>query len=232
MSSQAHGQSDRESAGQPAAAEDLAFVAALRRGDESAFVLLLGQYQASLVRLALLYVGQQAVAEEVAQETWVVVLEGIGRFEGRSSLRTWIYSILLNRARTRGKRESRSVPFSALAAAEAETAELAVAPERFQTSGRDVGHWTAALPSWGPAPEEQLLTQETQAHLRAGIAALPPAQQTVITLRDVEGWTAAEVCNVLGITETNQRVLLHRARSRVRRTLEAYFAHQQTGPAA
>jgi RNA polymerase sigma-70 factor (ECF subfamily) len=223
---------DPHPAADPEASGDPVLVAALRRGDEAAFVHLIDRYHASMVGLALCYVGEHAVAEEVAQETWMAVLEGVGRFEARSSLRTWIFSILLNRARTRGKRESRSVPFSALAAVEAGADAPAVEPERFKTSGPDVGHWTAALPSWGPAPEEQLLTKETQAYLQQSIAALPSAQQTVISLRDVAGWTAAEVCNLLGITETNQRVLLHRARSRVRRGLEAYFAHQQIGPPA
>jgi RNA polymerase sigma-70 factor (ECF subfamily) len=176
-----------------------------------------------MLRVARLYVGNQEIAEEVIQETWIAVLRGLDRFEGRSSLRHWIFTILLNHARARGKRESRSIPFSALADAETATFEPAVEPERFHTSGVHAGHWTSAVPNWSPEPEEQVLSDETMVHIRAAMALLPPAQQTVMALRDVDGWTAAEVCNVLAITETNQRVLLHRARSRVRRSIERFL---------
>ena len=195
---------------------------ALREGDEAAFVALVDRYHARLVRLALLYVSDRAVAEEVAQETWLGVLQGLERFEGRSSLRTWLFRILTNRAKTRGVREARSVPFSAAWSAEDEPGEPAVAPERFLPPEHPEwpGHWAAAPAD--PLPEERLLANETQAVIRAAIAALSPAQREVITLRDVEGWSADEVCNALAISETNQRVLLHRARSRVRSALERY----------
>ena len=205
--------------------DDRFLVEALRRGDEDAFASLIERYHQSLVRLATTFVGSHAVAEEVAQETWLAVLRGLDRFEGRSSLKTWIFSILGNRARTWGQRESRSVPFSTLAFAEAAVAEPAVEPERFRPAGdRWEGGWLSFPCAWDDVPEERVLSRETREHLRNAIATLPPAQRTVITLRDVEGWAADEVCNVLGISETNQRVLLHRARSKVRRVLDAYFA--------
>jgi RNA polymerase sigma-70 factor (ECF subfamily) len=163
-----------------------------------------------------MYVSTQAVAEDVAAETWLAVLEGIDRFEGRSSLKTWIFRILTNRAKTRGIREGRSLPFSAL-----EPDEPAVGPERFRTGDdRWPGHW-AAPPS--VFPEERLLAGETRDVIARTIAALPPTQRTVISLRDIEGWSAEEVCNALTLTETNQRVLLHRARSAVRAALEEYL---------
>lgn len=201
-----------------------ALVAGLRSGDETAFVALIDRYHRSLVNLAAAYVSSRASAEDVAQETWLAVVRGIDRFEGRSSLKTWIFSILMNQARRRGRLEARSVPFSALAARELESDEPAVEPDRFLPEGsRWPGHWASPPPSWGEAPEERLLAAETRARIEAAIAALPPVQRTVITLRDVEGCAAAEVCNVLGLTETNQRVLLHRARSKVRRALESYL---------
>jgi RNA polymerase sigma-70 factor (ECF subfamily) len=173
-------------------------------------------YHAMLVRVARMYVSTQAVAEDVAAETWLAVLEGIDRFEGRSSLKTWIFRILTNRAKTKGIREGRSLPFSAL-----EPDEPAVGPERFRTGDdRWPGHW-AAPPSG--FPEERLLAGETRDVIERTIAALPPTQRAVISLRDIEGWSAEEVCNALTLTETNQRVLLHRARSAVRAALEEYL---------
>ena len=147
------------------------------------------------------------------QEAWVAVLNGIGRFEGRSSLKTWIFRILTNIAKTRGQREGRSVPFSSLAADD----EPAVDPDRFRADG----HWASPPPSWGP--EERLLGAETRAVVDGAIAALPPSQALVISMRDVEGFSAEEACNALDISETNQRVLLHRARSKVRQALEDYL---------
>jgi RNA polymerase sigma-70 factor (ECF subfamily) len=191
-------------------------VAALRAGDESAFRSLIEMYHAMLVRVARMYVSTQAVAEDVAAETWLAVLEGIDRFEGRSSLKTWIFRILTNRAKTKGIREGRSLPFSAL-----EPDEPAVGPERFRTGDdRWPGHW-AAPPSG--FPEERLLAGETRDVIERTIAALPPTQRAVISLRDIEGWSAEEVCNALTLTETNQRVLLHRARSAVRAALDEYL---------
>jgi RNA polymerase sigma-70 factor (ECF subfamily) len=195
-------------------------IAALRRGDEAAFGQLIDQYHSSLVRIATLFVRDFEVAEEVAQETWIGVLRGLDRFEGRSSFRTWLFGILANQAKRRGERERRMIPFSALARAP-EGYEPAVDPERFLPPGDAwAGHWASALAPWEVAPEEAALTGEARREIEAAIAALPPNQRAVITLRDVEGWAAAEVCNVLGLSQTNQRVLLHRARSRVRQALE------------
>jgi RNA polymerase sigma-70 factor, ECF subfamily len=190
--------------------EELQLVEALRAGDERAFEQLIRMYQASLVRVAQMYVSSRAVAEEVVQETWLAVLNGIGRFEGRSSLKTWIFRIVANRAKTRGQREGRIVPFSSLG-----PPEPAVEGERF-----DHGHWTSPPRDW---PEERLLAEETQRVVESAIELLPDVQRAVITLRDVHGWTADEVRNALELSETNQRVLLHRARAKVRRALEEYL---------
>lgn len=207
-------------------AEDHAVIQALRAGDEAAFVSLLARYHGTLVRMAMLYVGDRTAAEEVAQETWLGVLTGLDRFEGRSSLKTWIFRILTNCARTRGQRDRRSIPFSALMGERAETDEPSVDPSRFRPADDPVAphHWSSAPRNWGDAPEERLLAGETRGEVQAAIAALPPSQRAVITMRDVVGMSAAEVCNVLAITESNQRVLLHRARSKVRQALETYLA--------
>ena len=215
-------------AGQPqpvALSDDLALVEALRRRDDAAFVELLERYHSSLLSLASRYVGSRAAAEEVVQETWLAVLQGIDGFESRSLLKTWIFSILINRAKTHGKRERRMVPFSAFVSREVEAGEFAVEPERFQGPHEEwPGHWALPPTSWGENAEQRLLTHETLEHIEQAIEVLPEAQQVVITLRDVEGWTSEEVCNVLEISETNQRVLLHRARSKVRSAVERYFA--------
>jgi RNA polymerase sigma-70 factor (ECF subfamily) len=196
---------------------------ALRRGDERAFTTLVDRYGASMLRLALIYVRDRAVAEEVVQEAWLGVLRGIERFEGRSSLGTWLHRIVANLAKTRAVREARSVPFSALAGADVEEAGPSVPPERFRGPGdRWAGHWATPPRRWG-RPDHELVSAETRAVIAAAIQALPPAQQQVITLRDVEGWSAEEVCNVLALSETNQRVLLHRARTKVRQALDDYL---------
>jgi RNA polymerase sigma-70 factor (ECF subfamily) len=201
-------------------ADDLSLIAALRRGDESAFGAIIDRYHPSLVRIATLFVRDREVAEEVAQETWIGVLRGLDRFEGRSSFRTWLFGILANQARRRGERERRMIPFSALARPP-EGEEPAVDPERFLPPGEEwAGHWASPPASWELIPEEAFLSTELRREIETAIAALPPNQRAVITLRDVEGWDAAEVCNALGLSQTNQRVLLHRARSRVRRSLE------------
>ena len=209
----------------PAYANETQLIDALRRRDETAFTTLVDQYHVSLVRLAQMYVADRAAAEEVAQETWLGVLKGIDRFEGRSSVKTWLFRILTNIAKTRGVRENRSLPFSAFWEAEAEPFEPAVAPDRFRPSDDPQWphHWAFEPPAWGDHPEERLLSNEAQAVIRDAIEALPPAQREVITLRDLEGWSSAEVCNTLLISETNQRVLLHRARSKVRHALEQYL---------
>jgi RNA polymerase sigma-70 factor (ECF subfamily) len=208
----------------PATRGERALVEQLRNGDEDAFRALVDRYQASMVRLAQVYVPTRAVAEDVAQEAWLGVLAGLDRFEGRSSVKTWIFRILVNRAISRGQRERRSVPFSSVFDAETAPPEPAVDPSRFRGAGdRWAGSWAEPPRSWGSVPEERLLSGETLGVVRAAIEQLSPGQREVITLRDVEGWTSAEVCNALGITETNQRVLLHRARSKVRAALERYL---------
>jgi RNA polymerase sigma-70 factor, ECF subfamily len=203
------------------AADERALVEALRRGDEAAFEELVRMYHASLLRVARLYVSSPSVAEEVVQETWVGVLNGIGRFEGRSSLKTWIFRILTNTAKTRGIREGRSVPFSSLQ--DEELSGPTVDPERFFPPDHSVAPGAWATPPV-PLPEQVLLADETLQVVDAAIEALPPAQRAVITLNDVEGWGADEIRNALELTETNRRVLLHRARAKVRRALEEYAA--------
>jgi RNA polymerase sigma-70 factor, ECF subfamily len=204
---------------EPAHADELRLVAALRAGDEAAFAALVERLSGSLLRVSLLYVSSRAVGEEVVQETWLAVLRGIDRFEGRSSLKTWIFRILTNIAKTRGEREGRTLPFSALRTDEEEPS---VDPERFfDASHPQLPHHWASSPE--RFPEEQLLAHETLDVVERAIQALPPGQQAVITLRDVEGWSSEEVRNALELSETNQRVLLHRARSKVRRAIESYI---------
>lgn len=186
---------------------------------------LLEQYHTALKRLALIYVSSPFVAEDLVQETWLGVLQGIHRFEGRSSLKTWIYRILINQAKKRAQREGRQIPFSALWQPEAESAEPAVDPARFLPASdpEAPGDWDLLPRSWDDLPENRLLSEETRTHLLQAVAALPPNQREVITLRDIEGWTSDEVCALMGISDVNQRVLLHRARSKVRHALEQYF---------
>jgi RNA polymerase sigma-70 factor, ECF subfamily len=204
--------------------DDRQLLAALRRGDESAFASLLEAYHPALVRVAMTYVRNRAVAEEVVQETWLGVLRGIERFEGRSSLKTWIFRITANIAKTRAEREGRTVPFSALLASE-DANEPAVAPERFldASHGRVAGHWAAPPTRWDTIPEERLRSKETLERIRDVIETLPPAQRAVITLRDIEQWSSEEVCALLDVSEVNQRVLLHRARAKVRAALEEHL---------
>jgi RNA polymerase sigma-70 factor (ECF subfamily) len=200
-------------------------LAGLRNGDEQAFMELVERYGASLLRVALLFVATRAVAEEVVQETWLAVFAGIDRFEGRSSLKTWLFRILTNRAKTRAVREARSVPFSALVGAEAGGDDPAVDPDRFLPLDhpRWPGHWAASPRSWAETPEQRLLGSETRRVIRESIEALPPVQRAVITLRDIDGFESDEVCAALDLSDGNQRVLLHRARSRVRAALDEYF---------
>ena len=197
---------------------------ALRAGDEAAFTQLVREYQPSLVRVARIYVPTQAAAEEVAAETWLAVLNGLDRFEGRSSLKTWIFRILTNIAKTRGQRDGRTLPFSALENP-GRVPEAALDADRFldPEHPRWPGHWAVRPEPW---PEDALVAAETQALVAEAIEALPPAQRAVISLRDVEGWSSEEVRNALELSETNQRVLLHRARSKVRRALESYLGEE------
>lgn len=193
-------------------------VDALRRGDEQAFERLVRAHSPAMLRLAVSIVGSRAVAEEVLQETWLAVVEGIDRFERRSLLTTWIFRILTNRAVTRARRERRSVPFSALVG---DDAEPAVAADRFLgPDARYPGHWASIPERWHERPEARLASKEILEVIAGEIAGLPSAQRAVITLRDVEGWGADEVCEALQISDGNQRVLLHRARARVRQALE------------
>ena len=203
-------------------AADAELLARLRAGDERAFEELVRMYHGTMLGVARTYVKTRAIAEEVVQDAWVGVLKGLDRFEGRSSLKTWVLRILVNTAMTRGGREARSVPFSSLAP---EGEEPAVEPERFRgPDGAFPGHWAGYPQDWSTLPEEALAGRETLAVIKAAIEGLPPAQRQVITLRDIQGWSSDEVCDALEVSEGNQRVLLHRARSRVRAALERELA--------
>jgi RNA polymerase sigma-70 factor, ECF subfamily len=205
-------------------ADDHPLVERLRAGDEEAFMDLVARWSPSMLRVARMYVPSQAVAEDVVQETWLGVLNGIDRFEGRSSLRTWVFSILVNRARTRGERERRTVPFASLARQEGEEEFDAVDADRFVGQGDGAGSWAAPPVRWWEEPERALDSGEAVARIEAEIAKLPEMQRLVITMRDVEGMSSEEVRSALDISETNQRVLLHRARAKVRAALEDYYA--------
>jgi RNA polymerase sigma-70 factor (ECF subfamily) len=171
-----------------------------------------------------MYVSSRAVAEEVVQEAWLGIVKGLDAFEGRSSLRTWMYRIVANIAKTRGQREGRSIPFSALSG---DDDEPAVDAEWFQaTTERFPGGWRTFPDDWRGIPEERLVAHETLARIGRAIDALPPLQAEVIRMRDVLGWTSEEVRNALDLSETNQRVLLHRARGRVRREVDAYLMEE------
>jgi len=196
-------------------ASEARLLQALRDRDEEAFVELVDRLGPSMLRVARAYVPTRAVAEEVVQEAWLAVLTGLDRFEGRSSLRTWIFQIVANKAKTRAVREGRTLPFSSLGGD-----EPAVDPARFTDEGGGKGAWIEPPRSLDAVPEERLLAREAVA---AAIASLPPAQRAVIALRDVEGMRAEEACAVLEVSEGNQRVLLHRARSKVRAALEGYL---------
>jgi RNA polymerase sigma-70 factor, ECF subfamily len=205
-----------------ASREDLELVERLRAGDELAFMMLVEQHQAAMLRIARMYVSSRAVAEDVVQEAWLGVVKGIERFEGRSSLRTWIYRIVANIAKTRGAAEGRVVPFSALAGDD-ET-DRGVEPSWFHDAqSRSPGGWKAIPEDWRGIPEDRLVGNETLRRIGRAIQTLPPLQAEVIRLRDVLGWSADEVRNALDLSETNQRVLLHRARTRVRRELDEYL---------
>jgi len=198
-------------------------VAALRAGDERVFMELVVAYGPSMLRVALLYVKTRAVAEEVVQDAWLGVLAGINRFEGRSSLKTWIFRILTNTAKSRGEREGRSLPFSSLSSDDLESGEPSVEPDRFLGEGdRWASHWVSSPRRFDELPEGKLLSRESMAIVQQAVDSLPEAQRVVITMRDIAGFDSEDVCNALGISEGNQRVLLHRARTRVRRALEEY----------
>jgi RNA polymerase sigma-70 factor (ECF subfamily) len=212
------------------AASDLALVARIQQGDEPAFVQFVKRHHAGFVRLALTWLQDRSAAEEVVQETWLFAIERLADFEGRSSLKTWLCGILINKARNRRRKERHTIPGSALAD-EAEGHEPAVAPDRFSPPGhRWDGHWQAPPSPWPDSPEGSVLTAETRAVLEASIATLPENQRAVFVLRDVEGLCGEEVCNALGITDTHQRVLLHRARSRLRTLVESHYLEEGRRP--
>jgi RNA polymerase sigma-70 factor, ECF subfamily len=196
-------------------ATDEHLVEGLRARDEAAFAELIRRYNAPLLRFARQFVPTAAIAEDVVAETWLGVLKGIDRFEGRSSLKTWIFRILANTAKTRAQREGRSVPFSSL-----DDGETSFEPTVDRSRFLGTGHWAAPPRAW---PEDRLLRDETRGVIEQAIADLPPTQRLVVSLRDIEGWSADEVRNALELSETNQRVLLHRGRAKVRRALEEYL---------
>jgi RNA polymerase sigma-70 factor, ECF subfamily len=206
--------------GGKASAADVALVKRMLAGDEATFTHVVERYHGSLIRVATSFVASRDVAEEVVQETWLAVLNGLASFEGRSSLKSWIFSIMTNRAKTRGVRDKRTIPFADLSPAASEH-DAAVDPDRFTAAGA----WSQPPARWNrDTPEQLLLRDEARAVMDKAIAELPPSQRAVVTLRDIEDLDATEVCNILELSETNQRVLLHRGRSRVRTALERYLA--------
>jgi RNA polymerase sigma-70 factor, ECF subfamily len=203
---------------------DAELIDRLRMGDEAAFAWLIDTYSAPLLRLAVTFVQDAAVAEEVVQETWLAVVTGIGRFEGRSSVKTWLFKILTNQAKTRALRERRTIPFSAFEIDEGN--EPAVDAARFLPASHPQwpNHWATPPQPWSMGPEGTALDRETLAIVQRGLDDLPRAQRLVVALRDVHGWPSADVCAALDLSEANQRVLLHRGRSRLRAALENYFS--------
>jgi len=205
-----------------AAGDEAELVARLRAGDEEAFASVVEAYHPTMLAVARSHVKTRAVAEEVVQEAWLGVLKGLARFQARSSLKTWVFSIVVNTARTRGGREARSLPFSSLAAAEEQVPALE--PGRFRPAGEAfAGHWQRYPADWSCLPEQGLLARETFDVVKRAVEELPDAQRTVIAMRDIAGCSADEVCEALEISAGNQRVLLHRARSRVRAALERHL---------
>ena len=208
-------------AGAPAAESDEHIVAALRAGDERTFRELFERSYPMMKRVARAYVASDAVAEEIVQDTWMAIVTGIERFEGRSALGTWMFSILTNQAKTHSARERRALPFSGVAPGHME--EPAVDPDRFQKDGEAwPGHWATPPRPW-QKPERRLLSLEARDRLKQALAELPDRQRLIVGLRDVDGHSSEEVCDLLGISQENQRVLLHRGRSRLRAILDEYL---------
>lgn len=208
------------------AREEQLLVQALRDRDDEAFELVLDRYYSAMLRTAMIYVGSRARAEEVVQETWLAVLSGIHGFKGRSSLKTWIFRILINRARTCAAREARVVPLSSLAHSQ-EGAGWGGTPypaDPLERAPADAEPVFGAASSAAATAEELLLSRELRERIEQAVTALPDRQREVIVLRDIDGWSASEVCNMLEISESNQRVLLHRARVKVRDLLAPYLA--------
>jgi RNA polymerase sigma-70 factor (ECF subfamily) len=203
---------------------DEALVDRLRSGDEAALEALVERHHRPLLRHARLRVADPDAAEDVVQETWIAALRGLAAFEGRSTFRTWLFRIAEKRAISRVRRDARSVPFARLASDALDDGGPSVDPDRFVADGRAwAGHWAIAPEAWAPDAAEQLVARETLAVLGAAIAELPPVQQVVVTMRDVEGWSSEDVCAALDITPGNQRVLLHRARARLREVLDRHL---------
>ena len=210
--------------------DDAVVIKGLQEGNEHIFEMVVDRFSGSLLRLALAYVPSRAVAEEVVQETWLGVFEGIGRFEGRSSFQTWLFRILSNRAKTRGVRESR---YESIGLGTADDPEEGPSLESslFVTEGSGTGHWKVPPRDWeADTPERALLSKECRETIESAITALPSMQRQVMTLRDLEGVSSEDICNIVGISETNQRVLLHRARNKVRRLLNHYMGHEEVPP--
>ena len=190
-------------------------LAALRAGDETAFLALVSRHHGAMLRVAAMFVKSRASAEEVVQEAWIGVLKGLHLFEGRSSLRSWIFKILVNCAKTRGMHDARAV---VIALDELVDEGPSVSPDRFRDdTERWPGHWSQPPEPW---PDARVESSEMVALVRQALETLPEAQRTLMSLRDVDGWDSGEVCELLGISEGNQRVLLHRARSKVRAFVE------------
>src|SRR5262245_30301697 len=202
---------------------EAAVIVRLKHGDEGAFDELVNQHHSTLIRMAMSYVADREVAEEVVQDTWMAVIESLDRFEGRSSLRTWVCGILIHKAKDRGVREKRHTTFSAFESYDDDNDE-AVDPSRFQQSGELAGHWALPPQPWDDqTPEKLLANQQAVNAMQRAIETLPPTLKEVLILRDVEGVEAKEVCEMLNITETNLYVRLHRARERVRGAVETYL---------
>jgi RNA polymerase sigma-70 factor, ECF subfamily len=216
-------------AGDPLEDGERELVEALRRGDEKAFSRLVDRHHAAMVRVARLYVASTCAAEEVAQEAWLGVLQGIATFQARCTLKAWIFSIVGNCAKTRGARDKRMVPLSSLGREGDEGGGPSVEPERFldESHPRWSGHWSSPPQAWS---DERLVAQETVAAIAAAMETLPPMQRAVMTMRDVEGLGSEETCQVLGVSEANQRVLLHRARSKVRKAMESFMDEGEVSP--
>jgi RNA polymerase sigma-70 factor (ECF subfamily) len=207
--------------------DDATVVAALRRGDEAAFTSLVRRHQPAFLRIARVWVRDAAAAAEVVQDAWLTALEGLDRFEGRSALRTWLYGIVVNVARAHGRAERRMVPISALLADEIGEAAPSVEGARFHSEDHQwAGHWVD-MPAPFPSADQELERRELRSALEDAIASLPVMQRQVIVLCDVEGFTGEETCNILGVAGTNQRVLLHRARAKVRAALERHLAEEK-----
>jgi len=204
--------------------DDQRLLSALRRGDEEAFLSLVDRYQISMLHICQVFVPDAQIAEEVVQDTWIDMLQGLNRFEGRSSFKTWLFTILLNNARTRGKRERRLIPWGDPEDPATGMDEPGVTPPRFTHSNfTGVSHWGPAPWSWGRSAEDEALSKELFSLIQSAIRRLPQIQQVVFSLRDIQGWSSGEVCNILALSQSNHRVILHRARSKIRRELESYF---------